>query len=395
MENTFDAFWSYTHEDDERLNGAISSLAQRLGNEYAVSSGDNLNIFLDRQSLDWGDAWRQKIDSALGKAPLFIAIVTPKFVKSAECRRELLTFVSQAESRGFSRLLLPILFIDVPGLGEGSADEVMAIVARTQYVSWSHLRLLAEDSSEVRTAVNALAKRIMELQAEAQASMQAVDEQVESNEATTMEEVFSAIRERLPAWAEAVDEDHIRVMHWNNTLQQRTERAQRVAKTRGASGALLSVYTKLGLELAPMAAKRLEDLLTYHRLTIELDPYVASAFRLVSRNPKFSGLLDELRDGIAEAMPAVSASIEYRRTGKGSNRYAYSAIGGLAQYSPHLRQAFEDMQEAFRFVGEANEIVASWDARLRELDEELGQPPASELTPLHRPQPFTDEAIGN
>jgi hypothetical protein len=371
MENTFDAFWSYTHEDDERLNGAISSLARRLGNEYAVSSGDNLNLFLDRQSLNWGDTWREKIDSALGTAPLLIAIITPKFVRSVECRRELLTFASQAESRGFSRLLLPILFIDTPGLDESSADEVMAIVARTQYVSWSRLRLLEEDSSEVRTAVNALARRIMHLQAEAQQSMQDVEKHVETQESATFEEVFSAIRDRLPTWAEAVDADGLRLAQWNSTVRQRTERAQRVANTRGRNGALLSVFTKLGLELAPMAKQRLEDAQTFHRLTIELDPFVASALRLVSRNPAFSDLLDELRDGIAEAMPAVVASIEYRQSGKEMAEMGYDGIGGLVGYSPHLRQATADMREGARFVGEANEIVAAWDARLGELDNEL------------------------
>jgi hypothetical protein len=373
MESTFDAFWSYTHEDDERLGGAITSLAKRLGNEYAVSSGDNLNVFLDRQSLGWGDAWRDKIDSALGTAPLLIAIVTPKFVKSAECRRELLNFVSQAESRGFSHLLLPIVFIDVPGLEEDGTDEVMALIARTQYVSWSRLRLQAEDSSEVRTAVNALALRIMHLQAEAQESMQAVENLVETQESATMEEVFAAIRDRLPGWAEAVDADGIRRAQWNTTVEQRTARAERVASTRGRNGALLSVFTKLGLELAPMAAKRLEDAQTFHRLTIELDPYVASALRLVSRNPGFSELLAELRDGIAEAMPAVTASIEYRQKGTDLAENGYSGISGLGQYSPHLRKAEKDMREAYRFVSEANQIVAGWDARVNELDAELAE----------------------
>lgn len=371
MESTFNAFWSYTHEDDERLGGAITSLARRLGNEYAVSSGDNLNVFLDRQSLDWGDAWRKKIDSALGTAPLFIAIVTPKFVKSAECRRELLSFVSQAESRGFSRLLLPILFIDVPGLDENSPDEVMAIVARTQYVSWSKLRLLAEDSSEVRTAVNALALRIMQLQAEAQEAMQAVEKHVEQQESATMGEVFSAIRDRLPGWADAVETDSIRRGQWNSTIKQGMARAERVTRTRGRNGALLSVFAKVGLELAPMAAKRLVDAQTYHRLTIELDPYIASAVRLISRAPAFSELLEEIRDGISEAMIAIEAGERLPLGGSDISEDGYMLVEEWEKFSPNVRRANRDMDEAKRFVTEANEVVAGWQARLVELDKDL------------------------
>jgi hypothetical protein len=146
MESTaHDVFWSYSHEDNDRQRGRIQALANSLIDEFAVVTGDELELFIDRESLRWGDAWREKIEQAIGGAPLFIAIVTPKYVKSVECRKELLSFSREANSRGIGRLLLPIIFIDVEGLREDSDDEVLAIIARTQYESWGPLRLKAND----------------------------------------------------------------------------------------------------------------------------------------------------------------------------------------------------------------------------------------------------------
>lgn len=382
MESTTSAFWSYTHEDDERLGGAITRLANRLGDEYAVSSGDDLNLFLDRQSLDWGDAWRQKIDAALGTAPLFIAIVTPKFVKSAECRRELLTFISQAESRGFSRLLLPILFIDVPGLHENNPDEVLAILARTQYVPWTRLRLLTEDSSEVRTAVNALALRIMQLQEEANESMSAVEKRAEEKESATLEEVFGAIRERMPAWADAVESDGMRHAQWNAAVVQAEKQAERARRTPGRAGSLLSVYTKLGVQLAPLAAMRLEDAQTYHRLTVELDPYIASAVRMISQKPWLSELLDEARGWISEAMLQIEVGKNYPVDITNPHHGTLTDVGYLVgnawnEYGPNLRGAAAAIDEASQFISEANEVVTGWKRSLEALGEEQASPASS------------------
>lgn len=359
METNYEAFWSYTHEDDERLRGYVTRLAERIADEYAVTSGNDLEIFLDRKSLKWGEAWRSKIDGALGSAPFFIAVVTPKFVKSQECRKELLSFVAESKSRGFSRLLLPILLIDVPGMSEDSEDEVLALLARTQYVSWTKLRLMAEDSPEVLGEVNALALRIMKLQEEVQSALQAVEQRDEEDEQKAVDEIFQAINELLPDWLGAVDFDPVARVQWNAMFKQREERADRVyAQRRGVSGVYLSVWAKLGNELAPLSKARLGQAKTYHRLTIELDPYVTSAIRLIEREPQFIGLLEELTEGVREAMIAIN----------GKDNADYWNLSDYAnQYSTSLKRAMSDLEASTHFVSEANAIVLQWSNRIEEL----------------------------
>lgn len=359
MDSDYEAFWSYTHEDDDRMGGFVKRLSERIADEYAVCSGNDLQIFLDRKTLEWGEAWRTKIDDALGSAPFFIAVVTPKFVKSAECRKELLTFVAESKSRGFAKLLLPILLIDVPGLDENSDDEVLALLARTQYVNWTKYRLMGEDSPEVLVAVNALALRIMELQKEAQADVQLVEQQVEEDEQDTVDQVFGEINSLLPEWADAVDFDPIARAQWNGAWKERSARAERVYhQRRGLSGPFMSVWAKLGMDIAPLSEKRLKEAKIYHRRTIALDPHVTAAIRLVAREPRFAPLLNELREGVGEAMIAIDGRE------KGS---AWTYQENPTQFSAKLKQAVQNLHASEHFVSEANEIVSQWNVRLQEL----------------------------
>jgi hypothetical protein len=158
-------FWSYTRQDDELDGGRILRLAHKLRAEFALLTGAELELFVDRDGIEWGDAWRSRIDEALAATTFFIPIITPRYFERPECRRELLAFIGHARSLGLEELLLPILYVGVPSLtsGEPPTDEVTAAVSATQWVDWRALRLEDEDSSGHRQAVNRLATRVVEV----------------------------------------------------------------------------------------------------------------------------------------------------------------------------------------------------------------------------------------
>ncbi|MGO9899657.1 MAG: toll/interleukin-1 receptor domain-containing protein [Solirubrobacteraceae bacterium] len=108
MAESIAGFWSYVHADDEAEGGRIIGLADRLAAEYEISTAAPLSLFVDRHDLRWGDAWRERIESALIGTTFFIPIVTPRYFRSHECRRELLTFWAQAQRSKVGRLLLPV-----------------------------------------------------------------------------------------------------------------------------------------------------------------------------------------------------------------------------------------------------------------------------------------------
>lgn len=365
----YDAFWSYTHEDNDRSDGRVLGLATALKDEFAVTTADELELFLDRTSLKWGDVWRERIDRALGSAPFFIAIVTPKFVRSEECRKELIAFSGEAKSRGFDRLLLPILYIDVPGLSEDSDDEVLALIARTQFVDWTKLRLLDPKDPKVLQAINELALRVRDLQDEVsvltlKAETKTPDESVEALKAN-----IDAISERLETWMDAVDFDKVAGRHWRAVRDERLARVQRLRKSHAPKTGIVATFMQLGSELLPIAQDRLAKAKSYSSLTIELDPYVTAALRLAQEHPEYSALLDPLRDGVNEANLNINPPSGQQQT--------FGLPAGVAERNKHLADADHALVSSYSYVGEANQLVMQWRRRLLELDESL---PVTEAT---------------
>lgn len=154
-------FWSYAHADDEAEDGRITRLARSVVQEHALLAGEAIDLFLDRESLAWGDAWRSRIDSALAQTTFFVPVITPRFLMSEECRRELIEFIGNAKGLGVNELLLPILYVR-PTVDEGAEpDELFETVSAYQWEPWDTLRLEDEDSAIYRRAVNRLADRLI------------------------------------------------------------------------------------------------------------------------------------------------------------------------------------------------------------------------------------------
>lgn len=149
--------------DDKADGGRVTRLAEKIKLEYQALTTEDIDIFVDRTHLSWGQQWRNAINGSLQSTTFYIPIITPNFIESAECRREFLTFVNTARSLGVEEYILAIRYIPVTGLGEDSADEIKALVAGTQFEDWEELRFEDEDGPLYRRAVNKLARRLKEL----------------------------------------------------------------------------------------------------------------------------------------------------------------------------------------------------------------------------------------
>ena len=91
-------FWSYAHDDDELDSGGILKLARHIEEEYNLLSGEPLELFIDHDSIAWGNEWRQRINYALAKPTFFIPIITPRYFTRPECRRELLALLRKRKA---------------------------------------------------------------------------------------------------------------------------------------------------------------------------------------------------------------------------------------------------------------------------------------------------------
>ncbi|WP_298743943.1 toll/interleukin-1 receptor domain-containing protein [uncultured Microbacterium sp.] len=356
---TQDAFWSYAHEDNERSYGRVMELATAIANEYSLLSGEELELFVDRNDIRWGEAWRERIETALSDAPLFLAVVTPKYLRSIECRRELIAFSGLVKSRGLDRLLLPILYIDVPQLAEDSDDEVLALIARTQFFDWRPLRNKKPGSEEYSTAVEGIARDLMARRAE----MLEVSLTRESRtDAQTVDELTATvddINSRLDGWMESVDFDKVARVHWATIRQARLDRVDRLVQGGQPQSAIYSTFLKLGQELIPIAEDRLIKAQNYARTTIELDPLVTKAIDLVTLHPSESHLLNQLRDGVNEAIMNMDPA---------GWEHGYGLPSNIVGLNKAITAANDALVQSYTHVKEGNELVEAWRDRLKELD---------------------------
>ena len=165
--NRVGTFWSYVRQDDH--DGRLSQLARDLVTEYAMITGDRLDLFVDKDGIEWGDRWRVAIDDNIAERMSFIAILTPRFFRSPECRRELTSFIEGATNLGLRELLLPLYYVECVSIEDKEpADDLAKKVKEFQYEDWRELRLADSSSEPYRRGVNKLASRLARVNQEAE-----------------------------------------------------------------------------------------------------------------------------------------------------------------------------------------------------------------------------------
>ncbi len=207
---TATGFWSYVHRDDKAERGRISQLARDVVAEYEMLTGETIELFLDKDDLDWGDRWRECVDGRLASVAFFVAVLTPRFFLSAECRRELREFADRASALGLRQLILPILYVDWPAFNQNhNTDVLVGLVRQFQWERWTEIRFAAVGSSEYRVAVSRLAHRLSE--ANRTAETQEIADTARPISA-------SAANEAAPGWLDTIAEVENALPQWNATI---------------------------------------------------------------------------------------------------------------------------------------------------------------------------------
>ncbi|MGW1434538.1 toll/interleukin-1 receptor domain-containing protein [Streptomyces griseus] len=360
-------FWSYTHRDDEIEEGRIRRLATKIANEFEAITAEELHVFLDKNDIKWGDEWRARIDSALTGSTLFIPVITPRFFKSDECRREVLTFSGHAASLGLDELLLPILYINVPGIGKGEqSDDVMALIAKRQYVDWTQLRLEDENSPTYRQAVHSLAVRLVEIlerTAEVDPPPIARIEDPESDDEPGMLEMMADAEAALPRWNETMVEFAQTIAVIGEAVSDaNAEMELSDARGAGFAGRLRATH-KLAERIKP-SAERLSELgEQYSAELVKVDPGVLGIIRQVeSEGPEATEA--------EQAKEFFETVRDFARSGR-KNMEAYQefsdTLQGLSGMSKSMRPLMGKMRGAAQQVVDGQAVIDEWERRIDEV----------------------------
>jgi TIR domain len=126
------AFLSYARADDAEFV-LVDPLVNKLKALVKVKSGRTLDVFVDRESIGWGENWRERLSASVEAATVFIPLLTATYLDSPACREEFLAFYSKAEVLGVTELLLPVLVFKSPLFGPDNSDEIVQIAEALQY----------------------------------------------------------------------------------------------------------------------------------------------------------------------------------------------------------------------------------------------------------------------
>ena len=170
-----EAFLSYSHESDNYLN-LSQPLSADLVTMIKMRSNRDVEIFLDREDLKWGERFKESIDNGLTGATVLFVIATAQYLDSDFCRYEFLQFMNAAKAQGSEevrRLILPIMPVNAKGIFvKDSDDEIASEIAEIQYELIEEAVLEGPGSPAWRRAVARLADRFLEVVNAAEAELE-------------------------------------------------------------------------------------------------------------------------------------------------------------------------------------------------------------------------------
>ena len=143
-------FWSYTSSDDTAARGKLSQLRSLLNDELQLKIGrsQTVKIFQDVAAIKHGEDWEKAIHAALDQSSFLIPIITPAFLESEWCCREVLHFHARAQALGRDDLIFPVHYVDSDPDRAGVCHdpEALAVLRRHQWIDFRALRIRNPDS---------------------------------------------------------------------------------------------------------------------------------------------------------------------------------------------------------------------------------------------------------
>jgi hypothetical protein len=369
-------FWSYVHKDDEAEGARITQLGRDIKDQYEMITGDEIELFLDRDSLDWGDDWKGELDASLESVAFFIPVLTPRYFQSAECRRELNFFARRADVLGVRDLIMPILYQAVPELrADVPDDESMVLVKTFQWEDWTELRFEERSSSSYRRATARLAQRLADADAtlaQSAASHVSVDAQpsigvglvgpIDDDEDDDAEpgylDQIAAMSEALPAWHEAITDIGERIAAIGAFTEDVTEainegdrRKLPPATTRLNAARQLARHLK---EPADAIDRSVQD---FSELLYTIDAGYRSLVQVGMQEAQTD---DESRRSLCELLNSIEVLVSNSEQAFGSVQQMIDAMSPLEKMSRDLRPVLKRLRKALTTMMQVLPVMQEW-----------------------------------
>ncbi|MFM8215097.1 MAG: toll/interleukin-1 receptor domain-containing protein, partial [Pirellula sp.] len=118
---THHLFFSYSRLDNEPQGGSsegwITAFYNRLQKQHKLYTGRELRIFFDTEAIENGSDWKARLGQGLRTSNLFLAFLSPNYMRSENCRWEWEEYLRREHSlaRGDDGIRT-VFFEIVPGM---------------------------------------------------------------------------------------------------------------------------------------------------------------------------------------------------------------------------------------------------------------------------------------
>jgi hypothetical protein len=154
-------FLSYARQDDVVMD-FVTPFATALRHYAYADRGRELEIFLDREAIGWGELVQPTLRAAVRATTVLIPVLTRRYFDRPYCREELFLFYNQAFVDGVRGLLLPVVLLGADHLTEHNPDLAVQIVVERQHRSVREAWLAGPESPQWRRTMLALAAEIVD-----------------------------------------------------------------------------------------------------------------------------------------------------------------------------------------------------------------------------------------
>jgi hypothetical protein len=169
-------FLSYSRADDA-VYRMVRPFKELLGHLVYAKSGRKIKTFLDQDNIGWGEIWRDRLESEILSASVFIPLLSASYLDSENCRMEFNRFQTTATALGVKELLLPVVLLNAPAIfNENSTDDVVREAAARQWEVIEDAVLADAGSSAWKMTMARLADRFVAAYEAAEATLAELDE---------------------------------------------------------------------------------------------------------------------------------------------------------------------------------------------------------------------------
>jgi hypothetical protein len=353
-------FVSYARIDDKSSYGRVSKLIDDVADTYQSITGQRVGVFKDVESIQPGDDWRDRIRLGLSASSIFLAFISPAYLRSTNCREELSEFLAFLDSNSSTRLIVPLLFAASDRiLNDFGEDELWERIEKLQWLDVSEMRYQDPGSSSWLRAVDRIAERIDEV---LKTFMPVGDEPVTADEpGDDTEPIFDRLAEIESTVMPGFNESVVKYSHLMEQLNTAVTAASPEMQRADSFGKKLGVSRKLAQKLSPIA-----------------DEMETEADRLVSYLGEIGYfgrfVVDAARRDPAEDTPETIQILKSISTMASTGVQSFSAIEGFTRsidqvlgYSRELDVPLKKIQKAGLRIADLRGIFNGWQEEINTL----------------------------